>query len=109
MPKLFISQEWVDVSNMDDKVQLDGDRMVIKADGKAYQLQPAVRFLMVEGGDGDPHQLLGKVKTTAQLEALGAESMAESVLLGDTAYRVQPGFSALYTGTDSPVSTSFRG
>lgn len=108
MPSLFISQEWVDVSNMEDKVTLDGQQMVIKADGKGYQLTAAVRFLKVEGGDSDPHQLLGKVKTTKALEALGAETMAESVLLGDTAYRVQPGFSALYTGTDSPVSAAFK-
>ncbi len=107
MPNLFISQEWVDVSNMEDKVTLDGEQMVIKADGKAYRLTPAVRFLKVEGGDADAHQLLGKVKTTKALEAMDAETMAESVLLGDTAYRVQPGFSALYTGTDSPISAAF--
>ena len=108
MPKLFISQEWVDVSNMDEKISLEGDTMVIKADGKAYQITPAVRFLLVEGGEGDPHQLIGKVKTNPQLDALNAEAMAESVILGDTAYRVQPGFSAIYSGTDSPVSASFR-
>lgn len=108
MPKLFVSQEWVDLSNMEDKVTLSGDQMVIKADNKAYQLTPAVRFLKVEGGDADPHQLLGKVKTTASLEAMNAETMAESVLLGDTAYRVQPGFSAVYTGSDSPVSAAFQ-
>jgi alpha-acetolactate decarboxylase len=107
MPRLFISQEWVDVSNMEDKVTLDGELMVIKANGKAYRLTPAVRFLKVEGGDNDPHQLIGKVKTTKALEAMNAETMAESVLLGDTAYRVQPGFSALYTGTDNPVSAAF--
>ncbi|MFH2010363.1 MAG: hypothetical protein ABI333_27440 [bacterium] len=108
MPKLFISAEWVDVSNMDDKIQLDGEKLIIKADGKAYQITQAVRFLLVEGGDPDPHQLVGKVKTSSQLEALNAETMAESCLLGDTAYRVQPGFSALYTGTDSPISAAFR-
>jgi hypothetical protein len=108
MPNLFISQEWVDVSNMEDKVTLDGQQMVIAADGKAYQLTPAVRFLKVEGGDSDSHQLIGKVKTNMALEALDAETMAESVLLGDTAYRVQPGFSAMYTGTDSPVSAAFK-
>jgi len=108
MPNLFIPQEWVDVSNMEDKVTLDGEQMVIKADGKAYRLTPAVRFLKVEGGDADAHQLVGKVKTTKAVEAMGAETMAESVLLGDTAYRVQPGFSALYTGTDSPLSAAFQ-
>jgi hypothetical protein len=108
MPNIFISQEWVDVSNMDDKITLDGEQMVIKADGKGYRLTPAVRFLKVEGGDADAHGLVGKVKTTRALEAMQAETMAESVLLGDTAYRVQPGFSALYTGTDNPVSAAFR-
>ncbi len=108
MPNLFFPQEWVDLANMEDKISLDGEQMVIKADGKAYRLTQAVRFLKVEGGEPDPHELLGKVKTARALEALGAETMAESVLLGDTAYRVEPGFSALYTGTDSPISAVFK-
>jgi len=108
MPNLFISQEWVTLSNIDEKVTIDAGQMVVKADGKAYRLTPAVRFLKVDGGDGDPHQLLGKVKTTRALEAMDAETMAESVILGETAYRVMPGFSAMYTGTGSPVSSAFK-
>lgn len=107
MPNLFISQEWVDLSNMDNKITLDAQQMVVKADGKAYRLTPAVRFLKLDGGD-DTAQLVGKVKTTKALEAMNADAMAESVILGDTAYRVQPGYAALYTGTDSPVSAAFK-
>ena len=108
MPNIFLSSDWVDHSNMDEKIQVEGSKLIVKADGKAYQISSAVRFLLVEGGDPDPHQLVGKVKTAKQLEALNAETMAESCLLGDTAYRVQPGYSALYTGTDSPISEAFK-
>ena len=49
----------------------------------------------------DTHKLVAKVKTEEQLKTLGAEQMADSVLLGDTAYEVVPGYLA-----EVPVSPS---
>jgi hypothetical protein len=108
MPNLFIPQEWVDQANLDEVIQLQEDTMFVRADGKSFRLTPAARFLQVEGGEGDPNQLVGRVKPTAQLEAMGAEAMAESVILGDTAYRVQPGFIAEFLGQGSPLSAAFK-
>jgi hypothetical protein len=108
MPKLYFSSEWVDQANLDEVIQLQADTMVVRADGKSYRLTQAARFLRVDGGEGDPNQLVGRVKSTAQLQAMGAEAMAESVILGDTAYGVQPGYIAEFLGQGSPLSVAFR-
>lgn len=65
------------------------------ARGQRLALTPAVRFLGVVGGGFDPNGLTGKVKVAAELKATGAEMLGDSVLLGDTAYDVQQGFTAL--------------
>ena len=43
-------------------------------------------------GAGDGHDLLGRVKTLPILEKLGAELVETSMLLGDAAYDVEPGW-----------------
>lgn len=65
------------------------------ARGQRLALEPAVRFVTVAGGGLDPNGLTGKVKSAAELKAAGAELLGDSVLLGDVAYDVQPGFTAL--------------
>ena len=108
MPKLFISQEWVDHANMNDAISLSGPMLTVKADGKTYQVVQAVHFIKVEGGDPDLNGLVGKVKAMDQVEAMGAEIMAESAIVGENAYRVQPGYRATFTGAGDPVSVGFR-
>jgi hypothetical protein len=58
-----------------------------------YPVTPAVHILQVVSGE-DTQGLVTKVKTEDQLKTLGAEQMADSVLLGDTAYEVVPGYLA---------------
>jgi hypothetical protein len=49
-------------------------------------------------GSPDPHELIGRVKSTHYLEELGAELMEGSMILGDNAYDVEPGFLATPIG-----------
>lgn len=65
------------------------------ARGQRLSLEPAVRFVAVAGGGVDPNGLTGKVKAAAELKAAGAEVLGDSVLLGEVAYDVQQGFTAL--------------
>jgi hypothetical protein len=44
------------------------------------------------GQDADPNNLVGLVKSKPQLEAMGAEQLANSVIYNDTAYDVIDGF-----------------
>lgn len=94
---LFVSQAMLETWAEQGKIEFAGNVMTLLAgDGKGrkYALDPAVRFLKVVGGDGDPHALVHKVKSVAQLREMGAEPVDDSCILGDTAYEVQPGFLA---------------
>jgi hypothetical protein len=106
---LFVSQAVLDSWVGQGKVDLDGTVMSLRGvetDGRVYALHPAVRFLEVVGGDADPHGLVAKVKSEAQLRSLGAEQLGDSVILGDVAYEVQPGFLAEGSVTAPPNPSS---
>ncbi len=108
MVRLFVPQDWVDSAHMSDRIAVEGLFMDIKADGKRYRLTEAVRILAVEGGDPDHPALVGKVKTHEQIVSLGGEQIGDSLICGETAYRVQQGFIAEYEGQGDPVSIVFR-
>ena len=94
---LFVSQEVLESWTEQGKIAFQGDLMTLCAgegQGLSYVLGPAVRFMKVLGTDRDPNALLGKVKTDGQLRTLGAEQLGDSVVLGELAYEVQPGFVA---------------
>ena len=94
---LFVSQVALEAWAEQRKIDFDGNLMTLVAGdgrGRAYALDPAVLFLKVLGGERDAHQLLAKVKSEAKLRAMGAERVEDSVVLGEIAYQVQPGFLA---------------
>jgi hypothetical protein len=94
---LFVSQAMIDSWADQGRIDFVGNVMTMlsgEGKGRSYGLEPAVRFLALLGADQDPHQLLKKVKSVAQLKELGAEAIDSSVVLGDVAYEVEPGFLA---------------
>jgi hypothetical protein len=94
---LFVSQAMLDSWAEQGKIDLVGNVMTLLAGegkGRSYALDPAVRFMKVLGVDADPHALVHKVKSVAQLRELGADPAGDSCILGDVAYEVQPGFLA---------------
>ena len=70
-----------------------GNQLSLTAEKMTMSLIPAVHFSKLVLG-ADDRQLLSKVKPNDQLQALGAEQMGDSVIVGDTAYEVIPGFIA---------------
>lgn len=108
MQKLFIPQEWADSAHMEDRIDIQGLVIHAKADGKSYKLEEAVRVLSVEGGDPDNLALVGRVKSHEQIVALGGEQVGESLICGETAYRVQQGFLAEYQGEGNSISVVFK-
>ena len=77
-------------------------RRELDAQGRAASsiaLVEGVRVLTEVSGSGDPYEITGKVKTVAFLTELGAELLGESMLIGDNAYEVVPGW------LGSPVET----
>lgn len=94
---LFVSQTMLDSWTEQGKIDFVGNVMtLLSGDGKgrSYALEPAVRFVKVEGEEADPHQLLRKVKSDAQLRDLGADHVDASVIYKDVAYQVESGFLA---------------
>jgi hypothetical protein len=94
---LFVSQAMLETWAEQGKIEFAGNVMTLLAGdgrGRKYALDPAVRFLKVVSGDADPHALVHKVKSIAQLRDMGAEPVDDSCILKDTAYEVQPGFLA---------------
>jgi len=92
MSRLFISVDRLDAWTAEGRASLEGDRMVLTELGLAFSMTPAVVFQSVTGGDQDPNNLVGLVKSKQALEAMGAEQLANSVIYNDTAYDVIDGF-----------------
>ncbi len=104
---LFVAQAMLDSWAEQGKIDFVGNVMTLLAGegrGRSYALDPAVRFLKVLGADTDPNQLLRKVKSLAQLRELGAEAVDTSVILGDVAYEVEPGFLAEMSALQAAAS-----
>lgn len=92
MARLFISQERLDEWTMDQKATLDSGCLTLTELGRAFIVVPAVRFVKVAGGEPDPNDFLNRVKTEKELVDIGADLYMNSVIHGDIAYDVQPGF-----------------
>lgn len=91
MPRLYVPQDYVDRPDIAGQVVLDPQGIVLNHDDKRYRLTPGVLFLRIVAGE-DVEALIGRVKSAEALQAMGAEHYETSVVWGETAYEVQPGF-----------------
>jgi hypothetical protein len=91
--RLFLPQKTLEDWVLAEKADLKDDRLVVSKEPGSYPVTPGVHFLKLVSGP-DERKLLAKVKTHDQLQKLGAEHMAETVILGETAYEVVPGYIA---------------
>lgn len=100
MPRIYVSQALLDRWLASGRVRLDGDllRLPAEAGGISLYLSPAVAFERLEGAQSDPHQLVGSVRGAQELAQMGAELYDTSVVLGECAYSVRPGFLAIPVG-----------
>ncbi|HEY1817129.1 MAG TPA: hypothetical protein VGG74_32505 [Kofleriaceae bacterium] len=92
MSRLFISVDRLDSWTAEGRASLEGDRMTLTELNRAFSMTPAVCFVATNGQSEDPHDLVGRVKSKPQLEAMGAEQLSNSVIYNDTAYDVIDGF-----------------
>lgn len=90
--RLFISQEALDEWLTEGRAKVDGEELTDTKLNQKFRLITGVRFLKEVTGGPEGEPLVGKVKDAEQLEALKAELMSGSVILGDNAYEVQEGF-----------------
>jgi hypothetical protein len=97
--RVFFPQKALDQWLHEEKIELGDGTLVIKAEKRKYRLIEAVRVLAEVTGADDMHELVGRVKTVNFLTELGAELLGTSMILGDLAYEVVPGFVATPVGS----------
>ncbi len=97
--RVFFPQRALDSWLGADRVDLVGSELVIKGEGRKYRVVEAVRVLAEVTGGLDVHELVGKVKSVSFMTELGAEILDTSMVLGDLAYDVVPGFAGTPVGS----------
>lgn len=90
--RIFFPQSALDHWIGEDRVDLVGNELVIKGEGRKYRVVEAARIVAEVSGGLDEYELVGKVKSVSFLTELGAELLDTSMILGDLAYEVVPGF-----------------
>ena len=104
--RVFFPQAALDQWISDGKVDLTGDELTIKAEARRYRITEAARVVVEVTGIPDANELVGKVKSKLYLSELGAEILENSMVLGDNAYDVVPGFLAAPVGSFKNTSPS---
>ncbi len=89
--KLFLPQKTLEDWASTEKADLSHGQLVVKESRTTHPVTPAVHFVKVVSGD-DAHGLLGRVKTTQQLQELQAEHLADPCIIGEAAYEVVEGY-----------------
>jgi hypothetical protein len=90
--RVFFPQEALDQWIVDGTVELNDGVLTIVGEGRRYEVAEGVHVVREVSGARDPHDLIGRAKTRGALEKLGAEIVETSMLLGDAAYDVMPGW-----------------
>ena len=108
MPKnrVFFPQSALDQWLDDGRIELADNQLVVKAEARRYRLVEAEHILAVVSDGPDVYDLSGRVKTVAFLHELGAELLGDSMLIGELAYQVVPGFLGTPVGSFSEHRSS---
>lgn len=80
-------------------IELSGEELRLKVEGRVFRITEAVRILQEVTGTPDVHDLVGRVKSRVFLGALEAELLETSMIIGDNAYDVVPGFLGIPVGS----------
>ena len=93
--RVFFPQAALDQWIVDGHVDLNRGELTFLGESgpsRRYAVEEAVRVMKDVSGEGDTASLIGRVKTRAWLESQGGEIVETSMLLGDAAYDVEPGW-----------------
>jgi hypothetical protein len=96
--RLFFPQAVLDEWIVGAVVDLQDGVLTVLPEGRRFKLAEAVRIVREVTDSGDTPQLVGRAKSRQDLEQAGAEIMETSMLLGETAYDIEPGWLAVPAG-----------
>ena len=99
--RVFFPQAAVDQWGIDGKIDLVGGDLILVKEGRKYKVEEAVRIVAEVTGANEEHKIVGKVKPKRALDEIGAEILENSMILGDNAYDVVPGWMGAATTTFS--------
>jgi hypothetical protein len=104
--RVFFPQQALDEWLGQGRAMLVDDELTVGPAARRFKLQSALHFVAEVAGTPDAHDLVGKVKTVEQVQAMAGEHYADSVVLGDNAYQVVEGFAGeLLPGGSAPVAS----
>ena len=95
--RVFFPQLAIDTWGIDGKIDLSGTELIVVSEGRKFKVIECVYVVAEVTGANDPHGILGKVRPKAVLDELGAEILENSMILGDNAYDVIPGWAGTAT------------
>ncbi|HEV8325498.1 MAG TPA: hypothetical protein VG389_28070 [Myxococcota bacterium] len=90
MADLFFPQSVLDDWVAQEKIQLDGTKLVLN--GRTFMLEGAVHVLKCVSEDKDPYDIVHRVKKLEELHAQGADALETSLIFKEQAYEVDTGF-----------------
>jgi hypothetical protein len=102
--RVFFPQIALDEWLAEARAELRNDELLVKSENRKYRIIEGIRVLREVSGTADSHELIGKVKSKAFLLELGAEILETSMIVGDNAYDVVPGFVGALLG-GAPAQT----
>jgi hypothetical protein len=89
--RLFLPEKTLEDWAISEVADLSDGHLIVRETQSKYLLVSALYFSNLASGD-DTHNLLGRVKSLDQLAHLNPEHMADSCLIGETAYETNPGY-----------------
>ena len=107
MARVFIPQDRLDGWNLEQKVEVTGDRIAFVGHGRAVRVEPAVRFVGLCAGE-DRAGLIGLVKSEQALASIGAQLYLDQVFLRGATYDVESGFLGDARGDGATDGESLR-
>ncbi|MGB1277994.1 MAG: hypothetical protein ACPG77_19765 [Nannocystaceae bacterium] len=98
MARIFIAQSKIDTWLSSGRIHIEQNILRVPAGNGAFclSIEGAVFVERIDGGDPDVNKLAGKAKTVTEITAAQGEVYDTSLVLGDYAYTVKPGFIAIY-------------
>jgi hypothetical protein len=97
--RIFFAQHELDGWLSSGSADLFGDELSLREHGRRFSLIEAVHVLREVSGAGDPFDVSGRVKSVEHLLELGAELLGDSMVLGECAFHVVPGWLGTPVGT----------
>ena len=91
--KMFVPQEVLETWAVSGAADVTGNTMDLASAERSYELLPAVRFERLIAG-ADDSNLLGRIMGEAGISEHDGELMGDSVVFGEVAFEVTPGFIA---------------